>query len=738
MAKERLLIEVSEKGALVVKRNIDDIGKGAKKTGGAVRLLQGALGLLAAGALIRSMIQLSDTFTNIQNRLRTVTDSTEELVAVTNELFLISERTRSSFEATAEVYARVALASKDLGISQKRTLEFTESLNQAVILSGASATEAQAGLLQLSQGLASGTLRGDELRSVLEQLPVVADVIAKHMGITRGELRLMGQEGKISAEIVLDAFASAREELAERFGETVPTIGQAFTLLRNNVIRLVGEFTTGSGASSAFAEAIMMIASNIHRVMGVLNFFGDTLKALFIEWQALFQPLTSELQKVGVNWRSIFNNIGLVMLALLRTAAQVVDGILGLFLGVGNAIAVTMNDLPNVVGAIFIEGFNLWTGIVESGINVIIAGMNKVNEFFHLDPLESVDLGRLNNTFEEAGQDVAEAFMIGFEQSALTDLLDNVVSRVQDASAARQAAIQAAAGEDPDLGGDGAGTIPSTKEFDQYLANLEQEAVLLGMTNSEREIAVGLLKAQKATKAELSEVQLGAIEDQLRINQALADQAQILTEIKGPQEAYNRQVAALNALLDLNKTSAGEAGITLLEYTEKMAELNAEVEKQVSGDFDAVGQIWETTWQGAGQALDEFVQTGKISFRDLTSSILQDIQSIITKQIFLMSLKAVGLPGFQHGGSFMVGGAGGPDSQTVAFKATPGERVDVRTPGQQGAGGQTMVQSAPPVIKIVNVLDPAMIPDAMADEVGTQVIINTIAKNKGPVRQAMA
>src|SRR5690606_2602352 len=98
-----------------------------------------------------------------------VTTGTENLTTVTSRLFDVANRTRSSFEGTANLYARVALATKELGIGQQELLTFTERVNQAIILSGASAQEAQAGLIQLSQGLASGALRGDELRSVLEQ-----------------------------------------------------------------------------------------------------------------------------------------------------------------------------------------------------------------------------------------------------------------------------------------------------------------------------------------------------------------------------------------------------------------------------------------------------------------------------------------------------------------------------------------------------------------------------------------
>lgn len=277
MARESLDIVVTEKGAVKVKKNIEAIGTQSKVSASSVDFLKNALKTFAGAAALRELVNIADSYTNIQNRLKNVTRNTSELNVVTKQLFAISNRTRSSFEGTAEVYARTALALKDVGISQKDTLEFTESLNQAVILSGASAQEAQAGLIQLSQGLASGTLRGDELRAVLEQLPAVADVISKEMGITRGELRKLGTEGKITSKIILEAFKSAREELAEKFGKTVPTISQSFQVLKNNVTQYVGELDKANGATAILSKTILFAAENIDTLARVALAAGIAL-----------------------------------------------------------------------------------------------------------------------------------------------------------------------------------------------------------------------------------------------------------------------------------------------------------------------------------------------------------------------------------------------------------------------------------------------------------------------------
>lgn len=315
MATESLIIEVTEKGARVVKRNIEDIGGGARKSGDAVGFLKRMLGTLAVGATLTAAARLADVFTNFQNRLKLVTTDTRNLAAVTRELFDIANRTRQSYESTATLYSRVALSAKDLGVSQKQLLQFTESLNQAVILSGASSVEAEAAIIQLSQGMASGTLRGDELRSVLEQLPYVADVIAKHLGVTRGQLREMGHDGKITGGIILEAFKNARGELADKFAKTVPTLGQSFTILRNKVMEWIGVLDQSYGITSKLAGVITTLANNLDVVVAVLSGVGvATAVALWPKMAAGVSGVALAVRALGV---AIMANPLTAMLAIV-------------------------------------------------------------------------------------------------------------------------------------------------------------------------------------------------------------------------------------------------------------------------------------------------------------------------------------------------------------------------------------------------------------------------------------
>lgn len=290
MATKRYEIVIRTVGAREAQEKIKGVGRASQTASRWVSQLKTLLTGFAAAATLRGLTNLVDTFTLIQNRLRTVTDSTAELAVVTGELIAVSNRTRSDFRNTAEVYTRAALATRELGISQRETLHFTESLNQAIILGGSNTREANQGLIQLSQGLASGALRGDELRSVLEQLPVVSDVIAQGLNVTRGELRRLGEQGLITARDILRAFRDARLELDERFTEIVPTIGQALTVLRNQFLFFIGSIDQTYTISGRLAQIIIDLANHMETFGRSVVFVSTILITIFVQ-KALFAAI---------------------------------------------------------------------------------------------------------------------------------------------------------------------------------------------------------------------------------------------------------------------------------------------------------------------------------------------------------------------------------------------------------------------------------------------------------------
>ena len=188
-------------------------------------------------------------------------------------------------------------------------------------------------------------------------------------------------------------------------------------------------------------------------------------------------------------------------------------------------------------------------------------------------------------------------------------------------------------------------------------------------------------------------------------------------------------------MVQLLASRAYAKGLELIEQNlQKTTETNDAFVQGVGSTFDA-----------AKQSVLDFVETGKFAFRDFASSALASIADIIAGLLRAQAIQAIGsafgipVPTAQHGLSFQVAGSGGTDSQLVAFRATPGEQVDVRTPAQQRAmAGPGPIVTPTPQFKIVNVMDPNEIRSAMAAEEGTQVILNTLTRNRSAARQVLS
>lgn len=381
MATFRIIVQVDSsrttRGTRRVKRELNELERQAQRLN---RVLVATFAGVSTVAAVRGVINLLDTYNQLENRLRVVTTTQGNLNAVFDELFQVSQRSRSSLQGTVELYSRLAISSRELGVSQRELISFTESVNKAIIVSGASFREANQGIIQLSQGIASGTLRGDELRSVLEQLPTVADVIAKELGVTRGELRKLGEEGKITAQDIITAFQNAEEEIDEAFGKTIPTISQAFGLLADNLRFTVGRLDNAAGFSELLVRALLFLNDNLEAILNTLVALVPALAIRFVGGLLAAAKGAGLLSRAVAALNVILSANPLVALATALTF------VIGLFIQFGDEVKVfgsefiTLQDtviatLNVVLGGIQelaslgVAAFNVFFGFVTEKLN---------------------------------------------------------------------------------------------------------------------------------------------------------------------------------------------------------------------------------------------------------------------------------------------------------------------------------------------------------------------------------
>jgi len=269
------------------------------RVAGPLAIVGGAVALAGRQALITA-----DAYTSLAGRLALVTGSGERLLRVQAALFEQAQRTRSDVAATTDLYGSLARSTQALGISQDRLLRVTESINQALIVSGASGASAQAALVQLGQGFASGVLRGEELNSILEQTPRLAQAIADGLGVPLGQLRKLGQEGKLTAEAVFGALERAGSGLAAEFGRMPVTIAQAQTQVSNSIGNLISTVDRLTGTTPAIARWISSFSGGLDRLTGRIERSGGLLQgyvdALIEGWkEARLTAVTERMEEMS-------------------------------------------------------------------------------------------------------------------------------------------------------------------------------------------------------------------------------------------------------------------------------------------------------------------------------------------------------------------------------------------------------------------------------------------------------
>lgn len=227
--------------------------------------------------------ELSDASANLNARLLTATGGGEAFATAQREVVRIAQESRQSIQAVGESYARFATATKDLGASAEVVGRAIETLNKAVVVSGATSIEAVNAIRQLSQGLASGRLQGEELRAALEQLPIVVRLISKETGIAFGQIREAAAKGLIGPKEILAALVHGAEEIDTAFAKFPVTIEQAMTLVSNEMFLLVQQLNEGTSASNDIAAAIQDFGRFLRENRTEIIEFASTLVSAFGE-----------------------------------------------------------------------------------------------------------------------------------------------------------------------------------------------------------------------------------------------------------------------------------------------------------------------------------------------------------------------------------------------------------------------------------------------------------------------
>ena len=355
-----------EKGKRLAIRSFAAIKDGAKKageeteklnneiyrTGTVADVAKRALAGLAAALSVRELVQVADSYQNIQARLKLVTKNTQELITVENALFEVSQRTRSGFEESVKLYSKLTQSGRELGKSQADFVRFTELVNKSLRISGATAQEAASGTLQLAQALATGKLAGDEFRGVTESMTRFATALEDALGKSKGEIIALSKAQKLFSQEVVDGILTQGAKLDEEFKKMPLTIGQAFIKISNSFTKALGEFEKSSKTFTNVAKAVSFLADNfkvleLAAVLALTRIAVVFRKSIFTKQFVAFSAVVwglSEAFEANREWVDNFVDS-------LKTVAGPVNALSGLFLVVSAGIKKALSEVLATVGA---------------------------------------------------------------------------------------------------------------------------------------------------------------------------------------------------------------------------------------------------------------------------------------------------------------------------------------------------------------------------------------------------
>jgi len=235
-------------------------------------------GVVASALSVREVIRAADQYANLTNRLRLVTTTSEQLAYAQQAVMRSALETYQPLETTAEVYQRIAQNASALGLSFEEVEAVTKTVSRTIALSGADSQAAAGAMRQFGQALASGALRGDELNSILEGTPALAQAIARGLGVSTGELRKMGAEGALTADKVIKGLQQQEIQVEEMAKTMNVTAGQAMVTFGNSLVGIVGKLDDASGASRGFASAVLDLSGAMNRFSSgeFMDFFRDS------------------------------------------------------------------------------------------------------------------------------------------------------------------------------------------------------------------------------------------------------------------------------------------------------------------------------------------------------------------------------------------------------------------------------------------------------------------------------
>ena len=769
MATQNININVNARGIRQTTRQMTGLGRSMDRAGlsaGQASIALAAVGAVAIGTS-RKLVRSADAFTNLTNQTKVFAKSSGSASFKMQDTINIARKMNSSLTEVGQVYQRISMVQSGAGFGDETASKMVENLTKAVRLSGATAQEAEGALRQFSQGLAANRLSGQELNSVLEQTPMIAQVLAEGMDKPVGALRQLGKDGKITTDVLVGIFGGSIDSLNEKFKKFSFTIEAQMVSVNRELTLFAGMMMHAAGTAEGLGGAIdKFITKPLIEMNGIIKEGGPEAGKIMDNVEA---AMVGAAAGVAILAAAV---VGLTIVSFPLTSAFM--GIVGVISLIVAGIYRFRNSTIEVFGSqislmdVLVGYWNLYKLVAKTAFEAVVNYANWA--FSKLKFAAKMIAMSIGPIFDATVSGIKRAF------NGTLDFLSAILNKMTKVSKFVKTLQEADMGQlvsGDFLKGAWANAEEGLVDFAQSFADQLKKGVEGAGNLIEGFVAPALETAMEVVVDVMAEAKRLA-ESAAEIVSRQHDEPDPSSpdplsggsdpfsrgEILPPTEAADRTLEEIQAagfmnpteLFDSLKGGLDDAKAHIFEFA---TSTRATIGEGLAGAFDLVTD-----------SIVEMATTGEVSFKKFARAMLKMIQEIIVKLLIQlaiqMAIKALGGgavaspttgPSAMAGGGTaggmggasgfgdLLGGGGGMSFVAGGGRVSGGHPVlvgergpELFVPPQSGSiknntTTQGMMQQQPPQVTIVNVDSAENTLNALGSEEGETMIMNVIQRN---------
>ena len=477
--------------------------RGAQKVKSAWSGIGGIIKSAVAAFSAKQVIELADSMTTTRARLDLMNDGLQTTAELQDMIMESANRSRASYQTTADAVAKMGIMAGDAFSSNEELIAFSELINKQFTIAGTSAAGIDAAMLQLTQAMSSGVLRGEELNSVFEQAPTIIQTIADYLGVPIGKIREMAAEGQITSTIVKNAMLASADEINAKFASMPMTFSQVWTIAKNVALEAFTPVLTmiGQGAQWIYDNwsTIAPIFYAVAAAVGVLAVAYGIWKVVTLAQTIAQWALNSALLASPITWIVLaiaavvaalvywINTVGGLKVAWLICVNAVLTAWDWVKIGFMTGVYFVMDLWNRLQLAFYTAGVNIqnFMGDMKVGVLMILQNMvngaiDIINGFIgvlnkipgvSIDAIEKVTFGTTAQLENDAAKQARAADLAAYQDQINSQIaerdaaLDAMKAEANAATAQREAEIAAAKAEAAAANGESGSTEPDWSAY---------------------------------------------------------------------------------------------------------------------------------------------------------------------------------------------------------------------------------------------------------------------------------